>query len=63
METNRFVLLARAVIASCEIAVHIGIGVFQAVWFVANGRKDKVSDAVGDMIRGISDAMVRMFHK
>ncbi|NCO33106.1 MAG: hypothetical protein AUJ92_15365 [Armatimonadetes bacterium CG2_30_59_28] len=63
METNPFALLARAVVASFEIAVHIGIGLFQTIWFVANGRKDKVGDAVGDMMKGISDAMVRMFHK
>ncbi|CAN5844183.1 hypothetical protein BH18ACI4_BH18ACI4_29550 [soil metagenome] len=41
----------------------IALFLVQTVIFLGNGRRDKVGDAVGHLGKGLSDVMVRMFHK
>jgi hypothetical protein len=56
-----FDFLSRAIAAAIQITGYTLVFVGQAIWFLANGRRDKVGDAFGSYGKWSVDALSRIF--
>jgi len=55
--TDPFRLFGRLILAGFKIAGYFVTGLAQAGWYLAHGRRDLLGQIIGDLGRGITDAL------
>jgi hypothetical protein len=58
-----FKLFGRLILAFFKITGYFFAYGSQALWYVLHGRRDMVGDAIGELGRGITDALADIFEK
>jgi len=58
--SDPFRLFGRLVLAGFKIGGYLITGVAEASWYVAHGRRDLLAQVIGDLGRGITNALAKV---
>ena len=56
-----FKLFGRLILAGIKVTGYVLTGAAEAVWYLAHGRRDLLGQVIGDLGRGITNAVARVF--
>jgi hypothetical protein len=58
--SDPFKLFWRLIVAGFKIFGYLATGVAEAAWYAAHGRRDLMGQVIGDLGRGITNALARV---
>jgi len=61
MVSDPFKLFGRLILAGFKIGGYIITGGAEAAWYIAHGRRDLLGQVIGDLGRGITNALAGVF--
>ena len=56
-----FKLFGRIFLAAFKIGGYVVTGSIEAVWYIVHGRRDLLGQVIGDLGRGITNAIAKVF--
>lgn len=57
MVTDPFKLFGRLILAALKIGGYVVTGIAESAWYIAHGRRDLLGQVIGDLGRGITNAL------
>jgi hypothetical protein len=60
MMSDPFKLFGRLIVAGFKILGYLVTGLAEAAWYTTHGRKDLLGQVIGDLGRGITNALARV---
>jgi hypothetical protein len=59
--SDPFKLFGRLIIAGFKIGGYLITGAAESAWYIVHGRRDLLGQVIGDLGRGITNAIARVF--
>lgn len=57
MVSDPFKLFGRLILAGFRIGGYVITGIAESAWYIAHGRRDLIGQVIGDLGRGITNAL------
>jgi hypothetical protein len=58
--SDPFKLFGRLIVAGFKIVGYVITGAAESAWYIAHGRRDLLGQVIGDLGRGITNAMAKV---